>query len=274
MNKNDLKDIKLFIGPMSKNIVDGAIEFCDKFNVRLGFIPSRRQIDFDSGYVNNWITRTFSEYVKSKTNKIVLERDHGGPLQGQDIDDGNASFFQDTNYLDIIHIDVWKKYKDFQNGLNKTIECIKFCSYMNPNILFEIGTEEAIRKTNTFELEYLLFELKRELNEELFNKIAYCVIQSGTSLKGTINTGKYNPIKLRDMCHIVNKYGILSKEHNSDFVDIEEIYDRYDGGLNALNIAPEFGQIETNCILKLINNDDNLFNKYYNLCFNSNHWVK
>ncbi len=101
MKKEDLENIKLFIGPMSKNIVDSAINFCNKYNVKLGFIPSRRQIDFDSGYVNNWTTRTFTEYIKSKTNNIVLERDHGGPLQGQDLDDGNASFFQDANHFDI-----------------------------------------------------------------------------------------------------------------------------------------------------------------------------
>ena len=108
MNKENLKDIKLFIGPMSKNIVDSSIDFCNEFNVKLGFIPSRRQIDFDSGYVNNWTTRTFTEYVRSKTDKIVLERDHGGPEQGQDLDDGNASFFQDANHFNIIHVDVWK----------------------------------------------------------------------------------------------------------------------------------------------------------------------
>lgn len=274
MNKEDFKNIKLFIGPMSKNIVDSAINFCNKFNVKLGFIPSRRQIDFDSGYVNNWNTRSFSEYVKSKTDKIVLERDHGGPEQGQDLDDGNASFFQDANNFDIIHVDVWKKYKKIHDGINQTINYIKFCNHVNSNVLFEVGTEEAIRKTTVYELDFLMYSLKKNLNENIFNKIIYLVVQSGTSLLENKNTGKYDRIKLQDMVEIANKYNVLSKEHNGDYIEVSDIHDRFNYGLDAINIAPEFGQIETNAILELIDGSGGLFEKYYDICLNSNRWIK
>jgi len=275
MNRNGLKEIKLYVGPMTKNVVDAVIEFANKFNIKIGFIPSRRQIEFDqSGYVNNWTTRTFMQYIRSKTNLIGLERDHGGPNQGLTNDDGFASLFQDTQNFDIVHIDVWKKYPNFDDGVKKTIEYIKYCHNVNHLTLFEVGTEQSIRPFNLFELDNFLFELQHNLTNEEFSKILYCVIQSGTSLKGTINTGKYDSVKLKDMCYIVNKYNILSKEHNSDFVDINEIYDRYNNGLNAINIAPEFGQIETNCILELINNNAYLLNIFYTICLNSNRWVK
>ena len=45
---------------MSKNVVDAVIEFNSP---SIGFIPSRRQIDFIGGYVNNWTTKEFSNYV-------------------------------------------------------------------------------------------------------------------------------------------------------------------------------------------------------------------
>ena len=73
---------KIFIGPMSKNIVDAIIDYSNDNNVHIGLIPSRRQIEFDGGYVNNWTTQEFCDYVKSKTNNILLVRDHSGPLQG------------------------------------------------------------------------------------------------------------------------------------------------------------------------------------------------
>lgn len=274
MNKENLKDIKLFIGPMSKNIVDSAIDFCNEFNVKLGFIPSRRQIDFDSGYVNNWTTRTFTEYVRSKTDKIVLERDHGGPEQGQDLDDGNASFFQDANHFNIIHVDVWKKYKKIHDGIDQTLNYIKFCNHINPNVLFEVGTEEAIRKTTVYELDFLMYSLKKNLDENIFNKIVYLVIQSGTSLLENKNTGRYDRIKLQDMVEVAEKYNVLTKEHNGDYLNVKDIHDRYTYGLHAINIAPEFGQIETNTILKLIDNNNALFEEYYNICLNSNRWIK
>ena len=62
----------LNIGPMSKNLVDVSIEISDKFNLPLTLIASRRQIDskeFLGGYVNNWDTESFSNYVKSKSKK-------------------------------------------------------------------------------------------------------------------------------------------------------------------------------------------------------------
>ena len=99
---------KYFIGPMSKNVVDTIIEFCNKTNNTIGLIPSRRQVEWDGGYVNNWTTQEFTEYVKSKTDKILLVRDHSGPGQGQSDDDGYQSLSEDCKYLDLVHIDPWK----------------------------------------------------------------------------------------------------------------------------------------------------------------------
>ena len=85
---------------MSKNIVDSI---CEIDSTKFGFAVTRRQVDYDNGYVNKWNTKNFYEYVKSKNSKIVLERDHGGPLQGTRVDNGLDSYKDDLNYFDIIH---------------------------------------------------------------------------------------------------------------------------------------------------------------------------
>jgi hypothetical protein len=97
---------KYFIGPMSKNIVDSIIEFTIETNHQIGLIPSRRQIEWDGGYVNNWTTKQFSEYTKN----TLIKRDHSGPGQGYIDDDGYTSLKEDCKYFDLIHIDPWKKY--------------------------------------------------------------------------------------------------------------------------------------------------------------------
>ena len=56
---------------MSKNVVDTILELESN---QIGFIPSRRQVDYSGGYVNNWTTKQFSEYVNGR---VVIERDHG-----------------------------------------------------------------------------------------------------------------------------------------------------------------------------------------------------
>ena len=92
---------KYFIGPMSKNVVDSIIEFCNETGNKIGLIPSRRQIEWNGGYVNNWVTKDFSEYINRKTNKITLQRDHSGPGQGQQEDNGFISLVDDCKYLDL-----------------------------------------------------------------------------------------------------------------------------------------------------------------------------
>lgn len=268
-----MNDINYFIGPMSKNVVDAIIEFCNKTDNKMALIPSRRQIDWNGGYVNNWETKNFSEYVNRKSNNIILQRDHSGPSQGQREDSGFLSLINDCKYLDLIHIDPWKKYPIFNEGLEWTIEMIECCHTVNPEIKFEVGTEESIRRFETYELQDLMHQLKYRLSSRTYDRIKYLVIQSGTSLKGNNQTGKYDSQRLREMLDVCKKFNVLSKEHNGDYISSSIIKDKFNLGLDAINIAPEFGLIETQTYLNEIENT-HLFEKYFQICYNSKKWLK
>lgn len=267
---------KIFIGPMTKNVVDAIIAYCNTTKQSIGLIPSRRQIEDTGGYVNNWTTKEFSNYVKSKSNLIVLERDHGGPGQGLGNDEGILSLVEDCKYFECIHIDPWKKYPAYKDGLEHTINLINFCYNINPKINFEIGTEEAIRRFEVNELDKLVYDLKMSLPITMFNQIKYLVIQSGTSLKGTTQTGHYDDIRLREMIKIGKKYNLLTKEHNGDYIPVSVIKEKFDLGLDSINIAPEFGLIETQTYLDFIkdSHDNELLEKFWDICYKSNKWVK
>lgn len=258
--------IKYFIGPMSKNVVDAVIDS----DVNLGFIPSRRQIEFNGGYVNNWTTGEFAKYVDKRT---IIQRDHGGINQGYEPDNGINSFLHDSIYFDIIHIDPWKAYQSFEDGLQETINNINFIYLRNSNVKFEIGTEESIRRFEYYELEKLLMELEKRLNPQVFENIEYAVVQSGVGLdlgKQT-NTGTFNPDRLKKMVEICKKFGKKSKEHNGDYLTSNEYKKRFDLGLDSINIAPEFGQIETLCYLDEMGDD---IENYYQICYDSKRWKK
>lgn len=263
---------KLFIGPMSINIIDSILSLDNYYKDKVGFILSRRQIEFDSGYVNNFTTKQFYNYVN---NKVVLERDHGGPNQGKFEDDGIESYKQDSKYMDIIHIDPWKKYNNFEDGVESTIKLINFIYKINKKCLFEIGTEQSIRQFSCDELDKFICYLKNNLSKNIFSKIIFLVIQSGTSLKGNKNIGIYDENKLKEMIGISKKYNLLSKEHNGDYLG-EIIKNKFNLGLDAINIAPEFGFIETNVILDIINknNDNEFFDIFFDLCYKSGKWKK
>ena len=133
--KNLLLNSKLCLGPMSKNVTDTIIDFSNKEKIPVTLIPSRRQIEWDGGYVNNWKTKDFTNYVKSKSKYITIQRDHAGPGQGLYDDDGYESLKHDCMYFDSIHIDPWNKYPKFDDGLKWTINMIKFCYSKNKNLV-------------------------------------------------------------------------------------------------------------------------------------------
>ena len=239
---------KLYIGPMSKNVINAASSF------DVGLIASRRQIDFNSGYVGI-NTKQFKE-----TSSNVICRDHGGPNQGTLFDYGYDSLYDDCLYMNIIHIDPWKIAKSINHGIELTIKYINFCYNINPNIEFEIGTEESIYKYDAKEFK-LLLELVFANTEA---NIKYAVIQSGTKLSEDNNIGKYDSEQLKEMIKLCKQYSILSKEHNGDFLSDDLIKEKFNLGLDAINIAPEFGHIETQCYLDYFSIEDK--EVFYNLC--------
>lgn len=264
-----------YIGPMSKNVVDSIIS--KKFNNKFGIIASRRQIDFNSGYCCNWKTFQFINYVRKKNSKILICRDHGGINQGLIKDDGYKSFEDDSKYFNIIHLDPFILYKDIKKASEITLNYINFLNKKNKNLYFEVGTEETIFKYEPQGLFYLLNYLKNNLTKKTFQKIIYAVIQTGTklNLSKMKNESSFNQKRTMEFLKIVKNFGILSKEHNGDYqIDNGTFKDKLSIGIDALNFAPEFGQIETLEYLKRCSLNKTLFNKLYSQCLRSKKWVK
>ena len=264
---------KIYIGPMTKNVVDAIIEYSNQTKTAIGLIPSRRQVEFNGGYVNNWTTEEFSKYVKANSTTVVLKRDHSGPSQGQFEDDGLESLTEDCKYLDLIHIDPWKKYPEFKLGVQETIRMINHCYILNSEIEYEVGTEEAIRRFEVNELDELVTTLRDTLAPEVFAKIKYLVIQSGTSLRGNTQTGAYDSKRLLDMIAVAKRSNLLTKEHNGDYIPVSIVHEKFSLGLDAINIAPEFGLIETQTYLDFITNEQ-FINDFWKICYDSKKWIK
>ena len=266
---------KYYIGPMSQNVVDCVIKHSQQHSI--GLIPSRRQVDFSGGYVNGWNTETFSSYVKKKNSSVLLCRDHGGAEQGQVSDDGNKSFETDAQYLDLIHIDPFRVSETIYQAAEKTADIIEKIFEVNPNIMYEVGTEEAIFKYQPEDLNWMLGYLKIRLRIEYFNQIKYAVVQSGTrlDLATRTNIGNYNNTRLQNFIEIVKNFDLMSKEHNGDYLtDSFDVEVRFASGLDAINIAPEYGQIESEFYLEMCSKDNALFEQLYEICYNSGKWKK
>ena len=302
----------LGIGPMSINCIDASIELSSEFNIPLFLIASRRQIDsFDlgGGYVNNWTTEQFADYVidKDKKGNILLSRDHGGPWQNNKEIDANLSlnramdsaknsFLKDiSSGFQVIHIDpsidIHKK-TSVDEILERVYELYEFCfsqaQRLGKEILFEIGTEEQSGGTNSQEeLEYILNSMKKFCNKYNLPFPTFVVIQTGTKVKEMQNVGSLDsPIRVIDqlpseiqipkMIEICNKYEIMMKEHNADYLSDESLHWHPRLGIHAANVAPEFGVIESKNLLNILdeNNLKKLSDEFLELAYNSGKWKK
>ena len=259
---------------MTKNVVDTIINYANANSTEITFIPSRRQIDIPRGYVNNWSTQEFTKYVRSKSKFIVIERDHGGPGQGTYPDDGFESLKIDSENFDIIHIDPWKQYPDYKEGLEKTIDLINYSYSINKNLYFEIGTEESIRPFEVSEIDNLINDLKLRLDNDVYQRIKYVVIQCGTKLLEKENIGSFDKEKLSAMLETVKSHNLIAKEHNGDWVSNSVIKEKKDLGLTCINIAPEFGEIETKVLYNYIKTNIEWFDRFYKICLESGKWKK
>jgi fructose/tagatose bisphosphate aldolase len=268
MNNRFKTDIsqKFFIGPMSKEIVDCILE---KDSNVFAIIPSRRQVDYKSGYVNNWNTVTFANYVKEKNSKFVICRDHSGAMQGSCPDDGYESLKIDSSNFSMIHIDPFKSTKNIDNAIELTVSYIKYCDSINKNLYYEISTEESIFYFDEDTLRHFIDSIYKNLGL-LFDKISHIVIQSGTKLTGNNQVGIYSSERLLNQISIVKKFDKYTKEHNGDYIDVKLIKEKFDLGLDSINIAPEFGYLQTCSILDCI--DDEKFQIFYQLCLDSGKW--
>lgn len=302
----------LGVGPMSKNCIDASLELASNYDIPLFLIASRRQIDseeFGGGYVNNWTTRKFSNYVidHDKKGNILLSRDHGGPWQNNKevasnlslnraMDSAKQSFLEDIKSgFQVIHIDpsidIHKK-TTVDDVLERIYELYSFCylqsQRLGKEILFEIGTEEQSCGNNSQEeLEYILNSMKLFCEKNEFPFPTFVVIQTGTKVKETKNVGSFDSpirvinqlpseIQIPKMIEICNKFGIMMKEHNADYLSNESLHWHPRLGIHAANVAPEFGVAETIHLIKILeeNNLKDISEKFLDLAFNSGKWKK
>lgn len=303
----------LGIGPMSVNIVDVTIELANSYNIPLMLIASRRQIDSDwlgGGYVNNWTTEAFSNYVKKhdKNGKVILARDHGGPWQNEAekqacktpweaMESAKRSFEVDIKSgFKIIHIDPSvgrdgpvSKSDSMERALELYQHCWNYSLEIGADIAFEIGTEEQ-QAGGVETLGDLTKDLQTIKNFCESSKIPlplYVVVQTGTKVMELRNIGSFDsPVRVADqvpaeimvpkIVETCTKQSILLKQHNTDYLSDNALRVHPYLGIHAANVAPEFGVAETTGLLSII--DDlqmpSYKDRFVELALNSGKWKK
>ncbi|WP_216161229.1 class II D-tagatose-bisphosphate aldolase non-catalytic subunit [Polynucleobacter sp. MWH-Creno-3A4] len=297
---------------MSRNCVDAAIELANEHEAPLLLIASRRQIDseeFGGGYVNNWTTQEFAKYVidNDQKGKILLARDHGGPWQStkevgdslslrRAMDSAKLSYLRDLEAgFQVLHIDPSVDIHSSPNVdeiLDRVFDLYDYCwthaQRLGREVIFEVGTEEQSGSTNTQEeLDYTLNELLKFCRKNNIPQPSFVVIQTGTRVMETRNVGSFDTplrvtnelpaeIQVPKMIEICNRYGIMMKEHNTDYLSDEALQWHPRLGIHAANVAPEFGVAETLALLDILENNNlqDLADDFLKISYDSKKWEK
>jgi hypothetical protein len=302
----------LGVGPMSVNCVDAAIELSDEHEVPLLLIASRRQIDseaFGGGYVNNWTTERFAQYVidRDKKGKVLLARDHGGPWQNtkeanekmslrRAMESAKSSYRADLEAgFQVLHLDPSIDIHGTPNVdevLDRLFDLYDYCwthaQRLGQEVIFEVGTEEQSGSTNTQEeLDYTLNAILQFCKANKIPQPSFVVIQTGTRVMEMRNVGSFDTplrvsnelpaeIQIPKMIEICNRYGIMMKEHNTDYLSNEALQWHPRLGIHAANVAPEFGVVETRALLEVLetNGLNAQAERFLQLSYDSRKWEK
>lgn len=238
---------KLGIGPMSPEIIEAVFRYAQDTKYPIMLIASKNQIDWDGGYVNNWNTEEYKNYIKTLRKKypnaqIYLCRDHCGPgFKNNDIQDVYRTIESDIdNGFDLIHIDFCYFKGSYEDKLKESKKAILHILDKKANMLLEIGTDE-----NTGEI--LSDTDMIESQMKYFTAIApihFFVCQTGSLIKELNQVGDFNEQFLKKAKKVADNYSLFLKEHNADYLDARAISQRT-GVVDAVNIAPQFGTIQT-----------------------------
>lgn len=228
--------MQLCIGAASRRVIEEA--------AKLGvyqIVASRRQVGETAPGYTGLTSASFAELVrKLSVERTQVVRDHGGPYQsGNPNDDWEFAFDADVAAgFDTLHIDVCKLPPNEQ-----PVILTQLCQKYQDQARIEIGGERD--------------------SQEHLNMLMTCVLRVCQPKAAVADLGghiwadrQYGALipaqRARDLGSQYASAGVMIKAHNCDWIG-----GRRDYFLDGLyNVAPEFGNIEVDAWLRLLDYAD------------------
>lgn len=274
----------LGIGPLSPEIIEAVYRFSEENQKQMMLIASLNQINAAGGYVCGWDTLTFKRHcttmsLQYPTSDVLLCRDHCGLFFMGETDLAHSMDMVYDNLradceagFDLIHIDMCHFPGSREEILQATNRAIRFCLGIKPDMLFEVGTDAIGGVTDLQELESILALLDFP--------IEFFVVNTGSLVREFKQAGTFNMDNTKLCTDLLHKHGIKTKEHNSDYLTPTEIQLRGKCGIDAMNVAPQLGVVQTGVLLDRVNQCANMvesaraFTNWAHEVYNAGNWKK
>ena len=276
----NMSNFKIGVGPMSADVVDSCLSYSRIYDYSIMIIASRNQADYDSGYA--FTTQQLVSHIKSNSDydsrRVLICRDHCGPYFS-DLDknlDLETAMSRCRNTIqadiaadfDIIHIDVSRIPPEHQERCSH--ELFKYALDLNPNILFEYGTEDNSIENLSAAVDAINTQL--HIAAQYNENVKFIVSRTGSLVKHT-QVGAFDAATSRLASTAIHQAGYLFKEHNADYLSRDEVKSRLHNGVDAVNIAPQLGSIQSEVIYNL-SRENPLLAKFIDLVINAEYWRK
>jgi hypothetical protein len=211
-------------------------------------------------------------------------RDHGGYLQGNELstmshkqlmDSAKQSFLADINSsFDILQIDS-SKIKDRQQLVETTLELIDFCESECPNdMVYQVNVESHSPKFHTEQNKEDLTEILTRSKAK--DRIKFVSGNTGLCVYEDKNTGVINDETMSNLIWFTDSQKKFFIQHNCDYLNSSQMMHLRYLGAPIVNVAPEFGSIETKAIINFLhdNNLEKELDSLMNLAVKSGKWKK
>jgi hypothetical protein len=209
----------------------------------------------------------------------LICRDHCGPYFSDADKDLNLRKSLDrcletvkadaSSGFDLLHIDVSRVEDDEQEKVARTL--LDYALDLKPSVIFEFGSED-----NTGEgLARSLSRLRRQLKftENYKDSIKFFVSQTGSLTKHK-QVGKFNVATNTKIAEAIHSAGLLFKEHNADYITAEEVKLRKQAGVDAINIAPQLGAIQSRVLTQLGDKAGATYTEFVDYVLEQGFWKK
>lgn len=266
---------------MSNEIINLCLEYSKHNDYPLMIIASRNQVDYNSGYVCT--TSELANQIRSHSgynkNRILICRDHCGPYfsdndKGKSIQDAITECKETIktdiiNGFDLIHIDVSRIDKDNQFEYANIL--MDYAISLNPDIMLEFGSEDNIGEN----IEDSVSRIDEQLTflSTYKHNVKFFVSQTGSLTKHK-QVGSFNKELVSTAVSHTHSYDLLFKEHNADYLSSSEVLLRSQVGVDALNIAPQLGAIQTKVILALGKKYSSEYENFSKYVLDAGYWKR
>jgi len=264
---------------MSTETIEAVFRYSQSSGTELMLIASKNQIDYSGGYVNGWTTDQYGSFINYMCNQyprsnVRICRDHCGPgFNGvmSPCDTYRTIDADIDNGFDLIHIDFCLYNGSKEQQIKESKRAIKYCLDHSDGVAIEIGTDENTGLCYSLES---ISDIAREVDS--YGDVIcpdFFVVQTGSLVVDIRQAGSFNSPFVSAAKDMLAARGIRLKEHNADYLSKSEISKRI-GVVDAMNIAPQVGVMQTGFVLNKCLAYGIDFNDFANVVYAGGKWEK